>query len=108
MKRIHFSNAIDNYIAYDTFESAVKLIMLSTKLDREIVLQIFTNIEHDIETVNTYRPPSAKKRIKVTTKTVGQLVYTEILNLRMRYPFNSSIAVYRLRQFNFKKHFEQI
>jgi len=120
MNRYDFCNAIDNYIINDQMQSAIKLVEKATLLDTTIVMNIFTMIEHDLNTnviglpnmpyskQPFYRSPAQKCSIKQATRTIGHLVWTELQNLHNRYTFVGSTIMYNIKKFNFTRHFEFI
>jgi len=120
MKSNEFINALDNYITYDQPQSVINLIQKATLLDTKIILSILAMVNDDYNKQTTvdpnkfvsrqpfYRSPSKIDRVKVTHRTMGQLIYGELQNTRNRYTFSGNNMRYRIKKFNFKRHFEFI
>ena len=95
MNRKHFCNALDNYIINDQMQSAVKLISKAAQFKVSTVLNILSTVEDTI-------------RLKPSKLTLGKLIYNEILNSSSKYQYTITGMKYRIRKFNFTRHFEDI
>lgn len=120
MKSKEFINALDNYIIHDQQQSVVNLIEKATLLDTNVILSILQMVSEDCikQTVPNpnkptkeqlfYRSPTKLNRVKATHRTIGHLIYSELQNTHNRYTFSGNLMRYRIKHFNFERHFEFI